>query len=121
MQFGEVTVDPDAWTGSGTVVGTHTHTAPIVFADGGKITNEIDQESTLEVQTTEVVISKGLRVIGQLVAPGFPPPGGDMSLPTDPTFNSVVCTDTLIARHCSGQLSKLFSGPDSKIWICARS
>ena len=95
MQFGTVTVDPDAWTGTGTVVGTHTHTAPIVFADGGKITNEIDQESTLEVQTTEVVISKGLRVIGQLVAPGFPPPGGDMSLPTDPTFNSVVCTDTL--------------------------
>ena len=95
MQFGTVTVDPDAWTGTGVVVGTHTHTAPIVFADGGKITNEIDQESTLEVQTTEVVISKGLRVIGQLVAPGFPPPGGDMSLPTDPTFNSVVCTDTL--------------------------
>ena len=95
MQFGAVSVDPDAWTGTGTVVGTHTHTAPIVLASGGKITNGVDQESSLEVQTTEVVVSKGLRVMGQLIAPGFPPPGGDMSLPTDPTFNSVVCTDTL--------------------------
>lgn len=89
MNFSTRRVNINAWKGSGTVNGVHTHTAPVRV---GKLEQTGDTANTVEFKDDEVIVAKDLRVMGQLIAPGFPPPGGDMSLPTDPTFASIHVT-----------------------------
>jgi len=89
MNFNTRRVNVNAWKGTGTVFGVHTHQAPVRVA---KLEQTGDTENTVEFKDDEVVVAKDLRVLGQLITPGFPPPGGDMSLPTDPTFASIHVT-----------------------------
>ena len=117
MQFGSRHVNPNAWKGSGVVTGRHTHTAPLLlgsdvpvasqrdstnqlkFDDAGvrfskdvmvpSLVDPTDSTNFLSFETDEVVIEKDIRIKGELHVAGWPPPGGDMQLPTDPTFNTV--------------------------------
>ena len=88
MQFGAVAVDPDAWKNTGTVRGIHTYANTLMLQDV-PIAREDDTANTVAFEEDGVVIAKNLRVIGQLITPGFPPPGGDMALPENPNFKSV--------------------------------
>ena len=130
MQFGgSVPVDPDAWKGSGVVSGQHTYAAPLLLAPNVPVASQTDSTNqmlfdsagvkfTKDVSTTSlvdpadstnfvsfetegVVIEKDIRIKGELHVAGWPPPGGDMQLPTDPTFNTVTTNGDIT---CHGAL-----------------
>ena len=86
MNFGTRPIDIDAWKGSGTVSGIHTHSAPVRIK---KIQETGDLENTVELKNNEVVVAKDLRVEGQLITAGWPPPGGNMQLPEHANFKSL--------------------------------
>ena len=106
MQFGTSAVDPNRWTRSGTVVGEHTHIAKLNLATTAPLTSAEDNENTISFTEEGVEVAKNLVVLGQLVAPGFPPPGGDMALPTDPTFATVTTTGD-ITCHATVQANQI--------------
>ena len=91
MNFDSVIVDTDAWKGTGTVSGVHTHSAPIVLTTNSKLASAEDQTSTLEVLSDKVVVEKDLLVKGTLIAPGFTP-GNPGTYPPNPTFSDVTFT-----------------------------
>ena len=45
MQFGSTIVDPDLWTGQGTVVGEHTHVAKLKLARSTPIARAEDEDA----------------------------------------------------------------------------
>ena len=91
MNFDSVVSNPNAWKGSGTVSGVHTHTAPIVVTT---LVSNDNSESTLEVLNDTVVIEKDLLVKGTLTAPGFTP-GHGSDYPANPTFGQVQITHSI--------------------------
>ena len=98
MNFGQLVTDPNAWKRSGVVTGVHTHVAPVIVSELESIS---DASSKLEVKADQVHITKDLQVDGQLIMSGWPPPGGDMKLPEDPTFHTVTTTGEV---NVKGQL-----------------
>ena len=92
MNFNPVRVNIDAWKGTGTVSGVHTHIQPVKLS---KIEERVNRENSVTLEDGKVTVAKDLVVLGQLIAPGFPPPGGDMSLPTDPTFHTITTTGNI--------------------------
>ena len=104
MDFGQVVTNPDAWKGSGVVTGVHTYVAPVVVSEIESIS---DATSKLEVKADQVRITKDLQVDGQLIMAGWPPPGGDMSLPEEPTFKTVTTMGDTIVK---GELRALGRG-----------
>ena len=86
MNFGARIFNEDAWKGSGTVTGTHTYKKPIRI---GTIQQVGDGLNTVELKDDEVVVAKNLRVEGELITAGWPPPGGDMQLPDHANFKSM--------------------------------
>jgi len=91
MNFDSVITNPDAWKGSGTVSGVHTHTAPIMLT---KLASTEDPTSTLDVLHDKVVIEKDLLVKGNLTAPGFTP-GHAGDYPANPTFGQIQVTHSI--------------------------
>jgi len=63
--------------------------------------NPTDATNFVSFETEGLVIEKDIRIKGELHVAGWPPPGGDMQLPTDPTFNTVTTNGDIV---CHGAL-----------------
>ena len=113
MQFGSVRVDPDAWKQTGTVTGVHTYDNTILMNENVPIAQVADETNTVKFEDGGVVIAQNLRVMGNLVAPGFPPLGPDNPLPPNPTFN-VVNTNQLIT-HGNGIFERIHVTGDAQV------
>ena len=86
--------DEDAWLGTGTVTGIHTYNNRLKVNDF-PIERSTDAENTIQFENDGVVVAKNLRVLGQLITPGFPPQGDGSALPANPTFETITTTSSI--------------------------
>ncbi len=100
MQFGATVVDPFLYQQGGTIVGEQTHNARLNLS--APLASSNDSTNTITFTQNGIEIAKDLHITGSLTAPGFPPPGGDMALPENPTFSTVTTTGDMT---CHGTLN----------------
>ena len=94
MQFDSQVFDEFAFEGEGTITGEHVHLADIAATI---IKSTDDEENKIEYKENLIEVSKGLTVLGPLVAPNWT--HGTTQYPADPAFNSVNCTGKINANE----------------------
>ena len=65
------------------------------------VVDPTNAQNFVSFESTGVLIEQDLRIQGNLHVAGWPPPGGDMSLPTDPTFNTVTTNGDITHQSLS--------------------
>ena len=96
MQFDSLVIDPFAFTGPGTITGEHRHLTDIAAT---KLKAVDDADNNIEYKENLIQVSKGLTVLGPLVAPNI---GNNGVYPADPAFQSINVTGQ---SNCHGGIN----------------